>query len=288
MSVEIGTEELRPSGGATRRALSLFPAYGPVAHDDARSAGQIRGLVWTLVRTDFKTRYQPTLGGFLWALLKPVAMFLVLSAVFSFIFGSDPSYRFNLITGLFLWDFFSEATKTGIVALHTNGYLLNKARFPAWILVITSISNALITLGVFSVVVLGSLAAAGRAPGPVALALFGWYLVQYMFIVFGVSLAGSVLFPRYRDLNQVWDLVTQAGFFIAPIVYPLSIMPERFHVLLYGWPPTPIIQFSRAVLVDGTVPTVKAHLLLAGESAAILLIGIATYRAFRPRVAEYL
>ena len=136
--------------------------------------------------------------------------------------------------------------------------------------------------------VVGSLAAADRAPGPLALALFGWYLLQYTLIVFGVSLAGSVLFPRYRDLNQVWDVATQAGFFIAPIIYPLSIIPERFHVILYCWPATPIIQFSRAVLVDGTVPTLKAHLLLAGESAAILGIGILIYRSFRPRVAEYL
>ena len=122
------------------------------------------GLIWTLARTDFKTRYQPTVGGFLWALMKPVAMFFVLSAVFSFIFGADPSYRFNLIVGLFLWDFFAEGTKTGLICLHQKGYLLSKARFPGWILVLTSVSNALITLGVFSVVILVSLVAAGRAP----------------------------------------------------------------------------------------------------------------------------
>ena len=60
-----------------------------------------------------------------------------------------------------------------------------------------------------------------------------------------------MLFLRYRDLNQVWDVVTQAGFFVAPIIYPLGVIPERFHFYLYLWPPTPIIEFSRAVLVDG-------------------------------------
>ena len=59
---------------------------------------------------------------------------------------------------------------------------------------ITSASNAMITLGVFCVIIVSSLAAAGRAPGLVALLLFSWYLVQYTIIVFGVSLAGSVLF----------------------------------------------------------------------------------------------
>ena len=77
-------------------------------------------------------------------------------------------------------------------------------------------------------------------------------------IVIGFSLGGSVLFLRYRDLNQVWDVVTQAGFFVAPIIYPLGVIPERFHFYLYLWPPTPIIEFSRSVLVDGRVPGLLA------------------------------
>ncbi len=255
---------------------------------NARALVQPAGLIWTLTRTDFKARYQPTVGGFLWALMKPVAMFLVLMAVFSLIFGSDPTYRFNLIVGLFLWDFFAEATKTGLVSLQAKGYLLNKVRFPAWILVVSSVSNALITLAVFSVVILVFLVVAHRVPSHTAVVLFILYLMQYALIAIGFSLASSVLFLRYRDLNQVWDLATHAGFFVAPIIYPLSIIPERYHPLLYCWPPTPIIQFSRTVLIDGTVPTLKAHVLLATETGLILLIGVLMFRRFGPRVAEYL
>jgi lipopolysaccharide transport system permease protein len=220
--------------------------------------------------------------------MKPVAMFFVLSAVFSFIFGADPSYRFNLIVGLFLWDFFAEGTKTGLICLHQKGYLLSKARFPAWILVLTSVSNALITLGVFSVVILVSLIAAGRAPDIPHVLLFAWYLLHYAAMVLGFSLTSSVLFPRYRDLNQVWEVVSQAGFFIAPIVYPLAIIPERYHVFLYLWPPTPIIQFSRDVLVGGITPSLKAHVLLTGEALVVLAIGILVFRRYGPRVAEYI
>src|SRR5438552_10932880 len=108
------------------------------------------GLVWTLVRTEFKARYHGTLGGFVWALLKPLSMFVVLMGVFSFLFASNPKYKLDLIVGLFLWDFFAEGTKTGLVSLQSRGYLLTKARVPTWILVITSTSNALIMLGVFS------------------------------------------------------------------------------------------------------------------------------------------
>lgn len=257
-----------------------LPAATPRSH--------IGGLVWTLVRTDFKTRYHGTLQGFAWALFKPLTMFLVLLAVFSLIFASDPAYRINLIIGLFLWDFFAQGTSAGLVSLYSKGYLLTKARFPSWIIVVTSISNALITLGVFVVIILGMLAVSGRPPGMTAILLFLWYLLHFVAIVVGFSLASSVLFLRYRDLNQVWEVVIQAGFFVAPIVYPLNIIPERFHEYLYLWPPTPVIQFARAVLVTGAPPTATAHALLTLEAAAVLLIGIVVFRRYAPRAAEYL
>src|SRR5262249_44121457 len=64
-------------------------------------------------------------------------------------------------------------------------------------------------------------------------------------------------------------------------------MPERFHRYLYLWPPTPIIEFSRAVLVAGTIPTARAHLFLAVDAATILLVGALIFRRFSPRAAEY-
>jgi lipopolysaccharide transport system permease protein len=244
------------------------------------------GLIWTLVRTDFKARYHGTLGGFVWALLKPLAMFAVLMSVFSFLF-TDPSYKLNLIIGLFLWDFFAEGTKTGLTSLAARGFLLTKARCPTWILVVTSISNAIITLVVFYLIIAAFLAAGGRTPAAEAMMLFVAYGVALVAMVIGFSLASSVLFLRYRDLNQVWDVVAQAGFFLAPIIYPLGIMPERFHFYFYLWPPTPIIEFSRAVLVRGAIPTQTAHLYLAVDAAVILIIGIAIFRRFSPRAAEY-
>ena len=104
-SVETGRASLPPSAegaDAGSRALTASARHALAAR---------AGLVWTLVRTDFKARYHGTLGGFVWALLKPLAMFVVLMSVFSFLFP-DPGYKLNLIVGLFLWDFFAEGTKS--------------------------------------------------------------------------------------------------------------------------------------------------------------------------------
>ena len=255
----------------------------------AASAGSpMAGLVWTLVRTDFKTRYHGTLSGFVWALLKPTAMFVVLQAVFSVIFSAEQNYRSNLVIGLFLWDFFNEGTKTAMIALHARGFLLTKARCPSWILVVTSLSNAVITLAVFAAVITAYLALGHRAPSLGAALLFVAYLVGLILVVAGIGLGSSVLFLRYRDLNQVWDVVTQAGFFIAPIIYPLGILPERYHWLLYLWAPTPFIQFSRSVLVAGQIPGPRAHVVLAAGTSIIFGMGVVLFRRFAPRAAEYL
>lgn len=268
------------------QSLTLASEQGAAARA-RRPLRMPAGLVWTLIRTDFKARYHGTLGGFVWALLKPLSMFVVLMSVFSFLFATNPTYKLNLIIGLFLWDFFSEATKSGLTSLHAKGFLLTKARVPPWILVVTSISNAVITLVVFSLVITVFLISTSHPPTLEALAAFAAYCGALGAIVVGFSLASSVLFLRYRDLNQVWEVVLQAGFFLAPIIYPLDILPERFHFYLYVWPPTPVIEFSRSVLVKGVMPTTTGHLYLAGDAVFCLLVGVVLFSWLSPRAAEY-
>jgi lipopolysaccharide transport system permease protein len=239
------------------------------------------------VRTDFKTRYHGTAAGFVWALLKPMSMFVVLMGVFSFLFASNPTYKLDLIVGLFLWDFFAEGTKSGLMSLQAKSYLLAKTRVPPWILVVTSIANATITLTVFLIVIAVFLAVTGHPASVHAFGVFAMYCVALLAMVVGFALGSSALFLRYRDLNQFWDLMLQAGFFIAPIIYPLGILPERFHFYLYLWPPTPVIEFSRAVLVAGSVPTLRGHVYLAIDAVACLLLGVIVFRRLSPRAAEF-
>jgi lipopolysaccharide transport system permease protein len=246
------------------------------------------GLVWTLVRTDFKTRYHGTLGGYLWALAKPLTMFGVLYAVFSVVFAMDADYKLNLIIGLFLWDFFSDATKTGFVSLQTKTFLLTKTKFPPWVVVLTSTSNALITVLIFSIGVCIYISIFIRALSLIEIGCFGLYIFIFLIIITGITLAGSVLFLRYRDINQIWELLMQVGFFFTPIIYPLDIVPHQFHFYFYVWLPTAVIQFSRSVLVVGKIPTLTAHLMLLGGAVAVLLTGVTLCNLLSPRSLERL
>jgi homopolymeric O-antigen transport system permease protein len=248
---------------------------------------QLRDFIWTLVRTDFKARYHGEVSGFVWALLKPLVMFVALYAVFSFLFR-DQKYLFNLMVGLLVWNFFSESTSVGLESLLRKGFLITKARFPRPIVVVASISNALITLSVFCVAILVTVSISRGAPGPLRMLLFLAYLGQLILIVVGFSLGASVLFLKYRDLNQVWDVVLQAGFFIAPVIWPIETLPERYHFVLYLWPVTPVVQFSREVLIAGTIPTLKAHLLLLAVTATVFVTGVLLFRRHVPSAVERL
>jgi lipopolysaccharide transport system permease protein len=215
-------------------------------------------------------------------------MFAVLMSVFTFVFASQADYALRLVLGLFLSDYFQESTKAGLVSLYAKGFLIGRSQFPRWLLVVASTANPLLVIATASVAILGWLALAGRFPAPTALVLYGLYVLLLALIVVGFSLAASVLFVRYRDLNQIWDVAVQAGLFVAPIIYPLEILPERFHHLIYLWPPSSVIEFSRSVLIDGVLPSARAHLLLGAATAASLGVGVLIYRRLAATVPEHL
>jgi lipopolysaccharide transport system permease protein len=247
-----------------------------------------RGLIWTIVRTDFKARYHRTVFGFIWALAKPLAMMATLLAVFSLVFAQHADFALNLVVGLFLWDFFAQGTTVGLVSLAQKSFLLSKTRFPSWVLVLTSLSNPLITLLVYSAGTVVVLAVLGKGVSPLMLLLYLLYVTILATIVVGISLALSVLFLRYRDLNQIWEVVTASGFFLTPVVFPLDVIPHRFQFWLHAWPPTPVIQFARSALIQGRAPSLTAHLMLLGVTATILAVGLLVYRRHAPTIAERL
>ena len=83
-------------------------------------------------------------------------------------------------------------------------------------------------------------------------------------------------------------MALQAGFFVVPIIYPIGILPEKYHIYLYLWAPTAMIQFTRSVLVDDKLPSLNGHVYLAAAVAVCLLVGTIVYRRLAPRAAEYL
>lgn len=187
-----------------------------------------RVLLAELTRTDFKLRYQGSILGYLWALLRPLMMFAILYVVFGQLlkFGSDiPHYAVYLLAGTTIWSFFTECTSQGIQAMVNRGDLIRKISFPKYIVVVsatlTAVINMLINLVVVAIFALINGVEISWSWLLVPLSLFEIYLLSL-----GISFLLGAINVRYRDITSIWDILTQALFYATPIIYPISMIAE--------------------------------------------------------------
>jgi len=185
-----------------------------------------RILLKELTKTDFKLRYQGSVLGYLWALLRPLMMFAILYVVFAKLLriGNDiPHYPVYLLAGTSMWSFFTECTNQGIQAIVNRGDLLRKVCFPKYIVVVsatlTAIINMLINLAVIIVFALIN----GVTPS------WSWLLVplslaELYLLSLGISLLLGAINVKYRDITSIWDVLMQAMFYAIPIIYPVSMV----------------------------------------------------------------
>ena len=185
-----------------------------------------RILLKELTKTDFKLRYQGSLLGYLWALLRPLMMFAILYIVFSMWlrFGNDiPHYPVYLLCGTTLWNFFTECTSQGIQSIIIRGELLRKISFPKYIVVISSQLTALINLGINLIVVVIFALINGVMPTWSWLLIIFPILELYLFSLGLAFLLGSIN-VKYRDITSIWDVIVQALFYAVPIIYPIQMV----------------------------------------------------------------
>ncbi len=213
-----------------------------------------RILLKELVITDFKLRYQGSVLGYLWSLLKPLMLFLILYLVFvRFLrFGSDVEhFPVYLLLGIVLWGFFAEATIQGMNAIVGRGDMIRKINFPKYIIVISSTVSALINLLINLMVVFVFVLVNGVDIQASALLLPLNILELYIFSLALVFLL-SAMMVKYRDVGQIWEVLLQGAFYATPIIYPLSVVlthSETATKVLLLNPVAQIIQDARYNLI---------------------------------------
>lgn len=185
-----------------------------------------RILLKELTKTDFKLRYQGSLLGYLWALLRPLMMFAILYVVFSKLLriGNDiPHYPVYLLCGTTMWSFFTECTSQGIQAIVSRGDLLRKISFPKYIVVVSSTLTAVINMLINLVVIIIFALINGVTPS------FSWLLaipaiLELYILSLGIAFLLGAINVKYRDITSIWDVMIQALFYAVPIIYPISMV----------------------------------------------------------------
>ena len=219
-----------------------------------------RALLAELVRTDFKLRYQGSVLGYAWSLLKPLFIFSILYVVFvNFLkFGQGfDHFAVYLLLGIILWNFFAEMTQQSLASIVGRSSLIRKIRIPRWIIIVSSSFSALINL-VFNLLVVGLfMLIFGAEVQPQALIIVPLLIVELYLFGLGLSLFLSASYVKYRDIKYIWDIVMQAGFYATPIIYLLSRVPEEMHKFLLISPIAQVIQGARYQLVNPEAVTIN-------------------------------
>ena len=261
-------------------------------------------LLRELVKTDFKLRYQGSMLGMAWSVLKPLMLFAVMYVVFvRFLrFGAGiPHFAVSLLLAQTLWAFFQEATSQGMQAIVGRGDLLRKLKFPKYIVVVSSTVSALINLVISLFVVLIFMIVNGVEFRPTIL-LFPLVVVELYIFALGIAFLLSTMFVRFRDIGHIWDVIMQAWFYATPIIYPLT------QLINVGWlsvaklvlmlnPIAQIIQDARYLVVTTQTETIWG---LVGQRCwlfklvpllivvVVLLVGVTVFRRRSPYFAEEL
>jgi ABC-2 type transport system permease protein len=221
-----------------------------------------RVLLRELVVTDFKLRYQGSVLGYAWSLLKPLFLFAIMYVVFGLLvkLGSVEHYAVYLLLGIVLWTFFSEATNQGMMSIVSRGDLLRKISFPKYILVVSTTISALINLFLNLIIVAVFMAINGvQLTGHVA--LFPLYIIELYVLALGLAFLLASLNVKYRDTSHIWEIIMQAAFYATPIIYPLAIVLEKSEVaakFLLMNPVAQAIQDARYMLVTEQTETITS------------------------------
>jgi len=254
-----------------------------------------RIILRAMVATDFKLRYQGSLLGYLWTLLKPLAMFSILYIVFVQLLklgASIPHYATYLLFGIVIWGFFAEATMQGLGSLVARADLLRKISFPRYVVVVSVGASAMISFGL-NMVVIAIFLILGRVAVRVDILWLPPLFLELVALSVSLAFFLSALFVRFRDMSYIWEVVLQAGFYAAPIIYPLSLVPAKYARYLLLNPMAQIIQDARYALVSDQTQTITqlfgtpwVRVIPVGITLILVVASVIFFRRRSPSFAE--
>lgn len=217
----------------------------------AESIWQYRDLLLRLVRRDFLISYQQTIIGPLWIFIQPLFVTLTYIIIFSSVLriptNNTPSILFYL-TGIILWNYFSESLSAISNSFHAFAFIFNKVYFPRLVVPISYLLSAFIRFGI-QFLLLCFIYIYYLSRNEVS---FTWNILYVPFLLiilsvlsFGLGLIFASLTAKYRDLQNLLGIVLRIWMLLTPIIYPLSIVPDKYRNFLLLNPVSSIIEFFR-------------------------------------------
>ena len=249
---------------------------------------QYRFLIGQLVSRDFKIKYKRSFLGVLWSFLNPILTMSVQYVVFSTLFKSNiENFPVYLMTGIVLFNFFTESVGLGLGSIVGNASLITKVYMPKYIYPVTRVMSSGINLVISLIPLLGMMVIM-QVPFSKALLLMPLVLVFLMVFCIGMSLLLSTSMVFFRDTQFLWGILVMLWTFLTPIFYPESIIPAALIKFYHMNPMYQFIYFMRCITLGGISPGPITYLYCTLCAFVPLLLGLWAFKKNQDKFVFYL
>lgn len=246
-----------------------------------------RELLYFLTLRDIKVRYKQTLMGLAWVIIQPLTTMLIFTLVFNRFVRLDAGalpYPLFALSGLLLWLFFANAVTNSTNSLVSNSNLITKVYFPRLFIPAAAVGAGLVDLGVSFLLLIVLVFYYGLTL-TVNVLLLPLFILLMTLLALGVGLLSAALTVKYRDLRHALPFIIQLWMFASPVIYPTSIVPERWRWLLTINPVAGLIEGFRAALTGQ--PFNWPHVAVAAAiSFTLLIFSVYVFRRFEDTFAD--
>ncbi len=257
-----------------------------------RELWEYRGLLFFLVRRDIVLRFQQTVAGFLWIVFQP----LIQMAIFYIIFGllvrvptEGVPYPLFFLSGIVVWQFFTQVVNNSAMSLVGNITVISKSYFPRLALPLSTVASALVDLGVSFVVLLVFLLADGHYPITLRYLLLPVLVALTAIFSSGVGLLFGALTVVFRDMKNLLSFIIMIWMYATPILYPVTLAPQKYQILFYLNPLTSLVDAYRWVFLSYSgLPHYKFLSVSLVMAILLWLGGAIAFRAMENKIADIL
>ena len=251
---------------------------------------EYRELGYVLVWRDITVRYKQTAIGVAWVMLQPLIALLIFTAIFG-VMAKLPSdgvwYPAFAMTALLPWTYFAQAVARSGESIVTNARIVSKIYFPRLWLPIATVVSPLVDFALSMILLFGLLIYAGIPLTWKVITLPGFILLA-MLMALGISLFTSALNAKYRDVGHALPFIMQIWMYATPIVYSVSLVPERWR-WLYGLNPmVGVIEGFRWALLGRTAPDPVVMIESVVVLFCVIIGGLVYFRQMERQFADVL
>ncbi|MFM5882154.1 ABC transporter permease [Methanobrevibacter gottschalkii] len=242
-------------------------------------------LLEELVKKNFASKYKGSVIGIFWSLLKPLMIMILLTIIFSTIFGNQiENYPVYFLTGKCIFDFFSAGTTSTMLSIKGNENILKKTAPPKHVFVIAGVVSEFINFLITIAILIFVMVVTNIHFNFITIPLSIFPLISLFTMITGIGLILSIFCVYYKDIQHLWGVLILMLMYASAIFYPMDIIPEPFHTYMALNPIFWIIDQVRDLTMYGVIPNYLNLINSMLFSLIILIIGIIIFKIYEHKV----